>query len=126
VIASGGTATDQTYVLDASGWRRLGSTGFSYSGPTGGDGDPVRRVVIKRRRGGLALLRVILDGGLGSQSLDVVPPDPGDDVRFVLQFGNGGGTYCVTLGTAFGSTESADTAQLWQLSGATAEAACPP
>ena len=126
VIASGGTATDQTYVLDASGWRRLGSTGFSYSGPTGGDGDPVRRVLIKRKPGGLALLRAILDGGLGSQSLDVVPPDPGDDVRIVLQFGNGGGTYCVTLGTAFGSTESADTAQLWKLSGATAETACPP
>ena len=126
VIASGGTATDQTYVLDASGWRRLGSTGFGYAGPTGGDGDPVRRLVIKRRRGGLALFRAILDGGVGSQSLDVVPPDPGDDVRFVLQFGNGGGTYCVTLGAAFGSTESVDTAQAWQLSGATAEPACPP
>ena len=126
VIASGGTDTDQTYVLDASGWRRLGSTGFGYAGPTGGDGDPVRRVVIKRRPGGSTLFRAILDGGLGSQSLDVVPPDPGDDVRLVLQFSNGGGTYCVTLGAAFGSTESLDTAQAWQLSGATAEAACPP
>src|SRR5262249_9561399 len=48
VIAKGTTPSDQTYPLDAAGWRAAGTgVGFKYSGPTGADGDPVGKVLIK-------------------------------------------------------------------------------
>src|SRR5262249_7031485 len=48
VIAKGTTTSDQTYLLDAAGWSAAGTVGFKYSGPTGGDGDPVKKILIKR------------------------------------------------------------------------------
>jgi hypothetical protein len=76
VIANGTTDSDQTYVLDASGWRALGSVlGYVYTGPTGGDGDPVRKVILKRSAGGTAIIKALLKGNVGTQSLDVVPPN---------------------------------------------------
>ena len=56
VIANGTTNSDQTYILDAGGWRALGSVGFKYLGPTGVDGDPVKLVLLKRTLGGTAML----------------------------------------------------------------------
>jgi len=73
--------------------------GYKYSGPTGGDGDPVKRVHVKRTPGGRAFVKFIIKGDTGTQSLDVVPPNAGDDGGFILTI-PGGGTYCATVGDA--------------------------
>jgi hypothetical protein len=125
LIVNGMIDSDQTYVLDASGWMPLGTVGFRYAGPTGADGDPVRRLIFKRTPFGAALIKAVLSGGTGTQSLDVMPPNLGDDGGLVLQVGNDGGTYCVAFGGAAGSIERRDTAQSWKVSNATAEPGCP-
>jgi hypothetical protein len=119
-VTNGGTASDQTYLLDPSGWSRLGTKGYRYLGPTGADGDPVKVVILERTLFRTARLKVLLRGGIGTQSLDVVPPAPGNDGGVVLQIGNGGGTYCV----AAGGFESRDTSQRWRVVNATGEG-CP-
>jgi hypothetical protein len=123
VIANGGTDSDQTYVLDASGWSVLGSTGFKYLGPTGGDGDAVKKVLIKRTAGGTALVKAIVKGNVGTQSLDVLPPNPGSDGGIILTI-NGGAAYCAALGGAPGGITVKDDDKLWKLINATAEG-CP-
>jgi hypothetical protein len=123
VIANGSTQSDQTYALDASGWSTAGSVGYKYSGPTGIDGDPVKKVLVKRTPGGTALLKVIIEGSVGTQSLDVVPPDLGDDGGIILTIA-GGGTYCATFGGAAGGTEVTDDGRLWTVTNATAQG-CP-
>jgi hypothetical protein len=123
VIAKGGVDSDQTYVLDASGWSTIGTIGFRYLGPTGPDGDPVDRVLIKRTANGTALLKAVLKGNVGTQSLDVVPPSPGDEGGIILGI-NGGGTYCVSFGGTAGGTETADQPTLWKVLNATAQAGC--
>jgi hypothetical protein len=117
VIAKGTTDSDQTYLLDASGWTNAFSLasfndGYRYDGPTGGDGDPVKKVIIKRTAAGTAVLKAIIKGSVGTQSLDVVPPNLGDDGGIILQI-PGGGTYCVALGGATGSREVKDDATQW-------------
>lgn len=124
-IANGGTATDQTYVLDSAGWIRRGPQSFRYQGPTGGDGDPVHRVILRRTRAGKAFLKVVLNGRVGTQSLDAVPPNPGDDGGIILQIGAFGGTYCASFGGAAGGDEQADDASRWRIKTPTAEAGCP-
>ena len=84
VITNGTTPSDQTYALDSAGWSTAGTVGYKYSGPTGGDGDPVKKVLVKRTPSGTALLKAILKGSLGTQSLDVVPPNLGDDGGIIL------------------------------------------
>jgi hypothetical protein len=117
VIANGTTDSDQTYLLDASGWTNAFSlasfnVGYRYDGPTGGDGDPVKKVILKRTAAGTAVLKAIIKGGVGTQSLDVVPPNLGDDGGIILQI-PGGGTYCIALGGATGSREVKDDATQW-------------
>ena len=124
-IANGGTDTDQTYVLDSAGWIRRGPQSFRYQGPTGGDGDPVRRVVLRRTGAAKAFLKVLLNGRVGKQSLDAVPPNPGDDGGIILQIGSAGGTYCASFGGAAGGVEQADEASRWRIKTPTAEAGCP-
>src|SRR5262249_40417323 len=97
VIATGTTPSDQTYLLDAAGWSAAGTVGFKYAGPTGGDGDPVKKVLIRRTLGGRALVKAILKGSVGTQSLDVVPPNLGDAGGIILTI-NGGGKYCAAFG----------------------------
>jgi hypothetical protein len=125
VIANGTTPSDESYVLDAAGWRPLGHVGFRYTGPTGADGDPVRSVQLRRLLPGRATLKAVLRGSVGTQSLDVVPPNAGDDGGIILQIGNGGGRYCVALGGGAGGTETKDTATGWTVARATAEPGCP-
>src|SRR3972149_3520882 len=76
VIANGSTDSSQSYVLDAAGWKASGM-GDTYRGPTAGDGDPVRRVTLRRTAMGVAMLKVTIAGNVGTQSVDVVPPHPG-------------------------------------------------
>jgi hypothetical protein len=122
VIAKGSTDSNQTYLLDAVGWSATG-TGFTYAGPTGGDGDPVMHVGISRTPGGMAHLKASLKGSVGTQSLDVVPPNLGDEGGIILTI-NGGGTYCVAFGGAAGGSETNDDAQLWKISFAVTQG-CP-
>jgi hypothetical protein len=123
VIAKGTLDSDQTYVLDAAGWSPVGTTGFKYSGPTAGDGDPVKKLLLKRTPNGTALVKAILKGNVGTQSLDVEPPNAGDEGGLILGI-NGGATYCVAFGGAAGGSEAKDTDQLWKITNATADA-CP-
>ena len=112
-----------------SGWSALGGvTGWKYSGPTGADGDPVRKVIIKRTPSGRAILKVVLVGSIGSQSLDVVPPNAGDEAGLILTLNgplNSSATYCVGFGGAAGGEEGDDDAALWKIKDATAEPGCP-
>jgi len=112
VLATGTTDSDETYVLDASGWSALGTDGYRYDGPTGGDGDPVKKVILKRTAAGTAVLKAIIKGSVGTQSMNVVPPNLGDDGGIILQI-LGGGTYCIALGGATGSREVKDDATQW-------------
>jgi hypothetical protein len=124
VIANGMNGSQQSYVLDASGWSPAGSIGFKYSGPTGVDGDPVKKVLLKRTPGGTAFLKALIKGNTGTQSLDVVPPTAGTDGGVVLEI-HGGGVYCAAFGGPAGGTETHDTAQTWQVVVATAQPGCP-
>src|SRR6185369_12639122 len=83
VVAHGGTESSETFILDASGWRLDGS-GFRYTGPTGADGDPVKRVLIKRKLAGSAAITIMLRGTVGTQPIDVVPPNPATSGGFIL------------------------------------------
>src|SRR5439155_25939014 len=123
VIAKGHTPSDQTYLLDAAGWRAAGRVGFKYAGPTGVDGDPVKKLLIKRTPGGTALVKAILKGSVGKQSLDVVPPNRGDEGGIILTI-NRGGTYCAAFGGAAGGSKTHDNAQLWKITNAVAQG-CP-
>jgi hypothetical protein len=71
------------------------------------------------------LLKAVLRGGLGTQSLDLTPPDPGSDAAVTVAFHGGGDVYCVSFGGAAGGTVAADTAERWQMAGATSEPSCP-
>jgi hypothetical protein len=124
VVVNGTTSSSQTYVLDPAGWRTAGSTGFRYSGPTGMDGDPVKKVLIKRSPGGTALVKILLKGSIGTQPLDVVPPNTGTDGGIAFEIGGGGGRYCVSFGGAAGGNEVQDDATGWKVLSATAEPGC--
>lgn len=71
-------------------------------------GYPVKKVILKRTSGGTVLLKALVKGSIGTQSLDVVPPNPGDDGGIILTI-NGGGTYCAAFAAGAGGTERADT-----------------
>jgi hypothetical protein len=125
IIASGTMNSDETFVLDAAGWRPFGGyrarLGYLYLGPTGADGDPVRKVLLNRTPQGKALFKVILRGTLGTQDLDVVPPNQGIEGVVVLTINGGGSTYCMGFGGAAGGTETRDDAGQWRISSPSAE-----
>jgi hypothetical protein len=123
VVANGVVSTAQTYVLDSAGWR-VSSAGYRYRGPTGIDGDPVKRVLIKRSPAGTALIQAVIKGNRGSQPLTIVPPNSGSDGGLVLDV-VGGDRYCVKLGGGAGGAVRQDTARVWRIAGATAEDGCP-
>jgi hypothetical protein len=114
VFAHGGTDTDVTLAMPASGWSPIGSIGFKYSGRNIG---AIRTGTIKRTSDGGFQIKVTWKGF-------IIPPDPGNDGGFVLSLG-GGDDYCVTFGGAAGGVEREDDARAWLVTNATAEA-CPP
>jgi hypothetical protein len=69
-------------------------------------------VILKRTPGGTALIKVLLKGNVGTQSLDVVPPF-GALGGLVLAI-NGGDSYCVSLGSSTGASTLVNTAQMWK------------
>lgn len=121
ILADGAISTAASYTLDATGWTAV-ANGYRYVGPT--SGDPVRRVLLRRTTSGVALLKVVMRGNTGTQSLDLRPPAPGDEARVVLDV-TGGDRHCVTFGGAAGGTERQDTATRWTVVDATAQPACP-
>lgn len=130
VILNGATPSDQTYVLDKLGWRTSQRV-FKYLGPTGGDADPVKLVLLKRSASGKALLKALIKGNVGTQSLNVVPPGTGDSGGIILHInpsvllGKPAATYCVSFGGAAGGTEITDDAERWFVKSPTAENGCP-
>jgi hypothetical protein len=119
VIAEGGTDSDQTFSLPASGWKRTGTSGFRYSGriPAG----QVKTVSIRKTARGTLQMSVLIQGRTGP--LNVVPPNPGDDGGFLLYL-TGGATYCVGFGGAAGGREVRDSSAQWSVQSPTASA-CP-
>src|SRR5580765_1767795 len=59
VVANGASGTTQLVTLAAAGWTAT-PTGFRYTGPT--TGDPVRRVILERTPGGVAMVKALLRG----------------------------------------------------------------
>jgi hypothetical protein len=123
MIVNGPTSSDQTYALDAAGWTATGG-GYRYTGPTGLDGDPVRKVTFRRTGGGVALAKILLRGSAGTQPLSVVPGNPTSNGGFVLTI-NDGATYCVSYGGTAGGTVLSDTQAMWGVLNATAQPGCP-
>ena len=122
VIANGSTPSRQSYVLSASGWAPYRGIGFKYRGPT--NGDPVKQVLLKRTPSGTASLTVTIKGSLGTQSVDVVPPNPGTDGGYILDV-LGGDRYCVAFGGAAGGAATTNTAQLLKIIRPSAQPGCP-
>ena len=124
IIANGATSTTQSYALDASGWEALGTKGFRYTGPTGADGDPVKRVQLKRSSSGALMLKIDVRDTVGTQPVTIVPPNPGTDGGAILDVA-GGDRYCVVLGGAAGGTVKKNSADHWKIVRATTTAGCP-
>ena len=74
----------------------------------------MRRVLIKRTPRGKAILKAILAGNVGTQSLDVVPPNPGGQAHLVLTI-PGGGVYCTSFGGGDEGLEIVDDPGRWKM-----------
>lgn len=123
VIAKGVEHYDETFVLDPSGWTYT-PTGYLYAGPTEADGDPVKKLIVRRSLlGGKALLKVIIRGNLGTQPVDIEPPLGVADGGIILTI-NGGGVYCVGFGGAAGGSDPLNSGRVWKIVNPTGKA-CP-
>jgi hypothetical protein len=120
VVVNGMVPSDQTYALDAGGWSAIG-TGFKYSGPTGGDGDPVKKVLLKLTPGGTALMKVLLKGSIGTQLLNLLPPNPGVSGEVILSINGGGATYCTAFGGAAGGNITTNSVKLFKITNPSAQ-----
>jgi hypothetical protein len=116
VIISGTTPSDETYELDAAGWTTI-PTGFIYGGPTGIDGDPVRRASIRYTPAGTVAVKVLLRGDVGTQPMNVVPPNTGFNGKggFILKINGAGSAYCTAFGLGPGGYVLADSATIWRM-----------
>jgi hypothetical protein len=115
-------AQSQLFFLEPAGWSSV-SGGYRYSGP-GPDGSPVDEVVVNLEPGKPSRIRAVLRGDIGSDALNLLPPDPG--ISGGLSIGTTGDTLCVVFGGDAGGTILADDASVFRIRDATAEVACPP
>ena len=130
-VAGGGTLmlgvdsgnSGQSFFLEASGWTAT-PTGFRYAGASDPGGPPVKKVILRRTRGGKALLKIVLSGRVGVQPLGLVPPDPGSDAVAILTLTNGD-AYCASFGGAAGGEIVKNTARVWKVRNATSQPGCP-
>ena len=118
VVLTGGTPSDDTYVLNEAFWEATGY-GYRYTRPDPGT-DPVQRVFIKKNPSGLMQMKVVLRGTV---NLSLVPPNPGSEAEIILDV-FGGDRYCTGFGGAAGGTVVSDTSEQWKVVSATAEVAC--
>jgi len=121
-IGVDGGSAGASFLLYPSGWTAT-TTGYRYAGPTL-EGDPVRRVLLRRTTSGKFVLEIVLRGSVGTEPLELVPPAPGSDAVAVLTLG-GGDTYCVAFGGAAGGQVVTNTATAWRVRDAVAEPSCP-
>ena len=122
IMTTGTSAVDEFYALHFFGWTAT-STGFVFRGA--GGVPPIVRVLLKRSASGVALLKVVLRGNVGSRDLDVVPPNSGSSGVAVLSINNGGDRYCASYGGAAGGTVARDTATVFRVKNPTAQPPCP-
>jgi len=131
VIANGGTPSDETFNLPASGWiGKTNTAGLVYYkyrmdklSP-----NPVKGAFIKITPSGIFFIKALALAKLGP--LNVVPPNPGTDAAIVLAIG-GGDTYCSGFGGDAGGTLINDPPgnpfKVFAVKNPTAEiGACPP
>jgi hypothetical protein len=125
VVANGGTSSDQTFNLDASGWSPISTLGFKYNNKI--PGGAVKNGYIKKTPSGVFFIKMGIAGKYGA--LNVVPPNPGTDGGFALTIG-GGDTYCSNFGGAAGGELRNEPAgnpfKLFAVKNAIAETACLP
>ena len=125
VVANGGTSSDQTFSMPASGWTPISTIGFKYSNRI--PGGPVKVGYIKKTPAGIFFIKAAIAGKYGT--LDVVPPNPGTDGGFVLTIG-GGDTYCSNFGGTAGGVlrnePQGNPFKLFVVKKPTAETACLP
>ena len=121
VVLSGGTPSAQSIDLPAAGWEAIGN-GYKFSRPPElALSTPVLRVLLRRTPSEMARIKIVLKG---TAYLQLVPPNPGDDARVILDV-HGGDRYCLALGGSAGGSEITDTATQWKVIDATAETTCP-
>jgi len=123
VTTGGANPTDAFYGLNAADWRAT-PTGFVFRAGQS-ETDPVLRAILKRSSGGVALMKVVLRGNVGTRDLDVVPPNPSTMASVVLSVSNGGDRYCASYGGAAGGTVVRDDDTQLKIREATAEPPCP-
>jgi hypothetical protein len=123
VYADGGEgAQSQLFFLEPEGWSPV-SGGYRYSGHEANE-SPVEEVVVTVEPGKRARIRAVLNGGLGTESLDLVPPDPGTSGG--LSIGTTGDVFCVVFGGDAGGTTHSDSPSVWRIRQATGDVSCPP
>ena len=131
VIANGGTPSDQTFNLPASGWiGKTNTAGLVYYKYRTDKllPNPVKGAWIKITPSGNFFIKALAFEKLGA--LNVVPPNPGTDAAIVLAIGSGD-TYCSGFGGAAGGTvinePPGNPFKVFAIKNPTAEiGACPP
>lgn len=121
VVVAGATPSTQTFALDAGGWS-VAPRGYRYRMAKNAAGPPVRKVTMTVEPGGVAKLHVVLRGDTGTDSLLVVPPDPGSEAGVALAIGSE--RYCARFGGPTGGTIRANTATRWHIVRPLSEAGC--
>jgi hypothetical protein len=116
-------SSGEVFFLDEDGWSAT-PTGFRYVGPTGVDGDPVAKLILRRTLDGTAVLKITLKGSVGAQPVVLVPPNPGSDAVAVLTLADGD-TYCASFGGAAGGEIGANSATTFRIRNATDQPGCP-
>jgi hypothetical protein len=132
LIANGGSPSDQTFNLPASGWVKRtslsGAVHLRYRDK--GINGAVKQAEVRTLTSGPGVIsiKVLASGKYGT--LNVVPPNPGTDAALVLAIA-GGDTYCSGFGGAAGgilrNEPPGNPFKLFAVKGPTAEiGACPP
>lgn len=123
VFVDGGEGVQsQLFFLEPEGWSPV-SGGYRYSGH-GANENPVEEVLVTIEPGKPARIRVVLNGGLGTEPLNLVPPDPGTSGG--LSIGATGDVFCVVFGGDAGGTTHSDSPSVWRIRHATGDGPCPP
>jgi photosystem II stability/assembly factor-like uncharacterized protein len=125
ITTFGANPSSQTFAMPAP-WKRLGTTGATYSDPRGVNG-PVKRASVKRSSSGVFEIRLRItgkvSGDVSQPQMIVVPPNPGAGARVDLQITDGA-PYCVGFGGPAGGQLANAGARSFTVSRPTA-ALCP-
>ncbi|HYC56880.1 MAG TPA: CocE/NonD family hydrolase [Candidatus Binatia bacterium] len=110
VVTRGGESADQTFELPASGWSIRGPQRFRYDNRV--PGGAVRKAQIEKTPRGVVRMKATISGRNGT--VEIVPPDPGEEAAAVLTI-VGGNSYCTSFGGEAGGIETADGDTLWSI-----------